>query len=145
MATPSSNNFYEVVVILNPETTLEEQKNLFQKNKGIIESFKGSVFNVDTWGKRNLANPIKKNKKGIYFLSMFEAQPGAVAELERTMGINDKVLRYMHTKLDNRISLAKHYEAFKAGLQESIAREKEKEAKIAAKRAAAQAAAAAAQ
>ncbi len=143
MATPSSNNFYEVVVIMHPEATLEEQKNLFQKNKSIIEGFKGSVFNVDTWGKRNLANPIKKAKKGIYFFSMYEAQPAAVAELERTMGINDKVLRFMHAKLDNREALSKHYEAFKQGLQESIAREKEKEAKIAAKRAAAQAAASA--
>jgi small subunit ribosomal protein S6 len=53
------------------------------------------------------------------------------------MRINDKVVRFMHTRLDNRVSLAKHQETFKKGLQETMVREKEREAKIAARRAAA--------
>lgn len=127
---------YEVVVIMHPDCSVEDQKELFKKNKSIIQGFKGSVFSLETWGKRNLANPIKKSKKGYYFHSMFEAQPAAIQELERTMRINDKVLRFMHSAMDQRTPLSKHLEAFKRGLQETAQREKEREAKIQARRAA---------
>lgn len=137
--TPKSTeiaNPYEVIVIMHPDATVDDQKEFFKKNKGIIENFKGKFNSVDTWGKRNLANQIGKLKKGTYFHATFEARPAAIPELERTMRINDKVLRFMHTKLDIRVPLAKHMEAFKKGLQETAAREKEREAKIQAKRAA---------
>lgn len=137
--TPKSTeitNPYEVVLIMHPDTTLEEQKELFRKNKGIIETFKGKMNSIETWGKRNLANQIGKVKRGHYFHATFEARPAAIPELERTMRINDKVLRFMHTKLDVRVSLAKHMENFRKGLAETAQREKEREAKIQAKRAA---------
>lgn len=127
---------YEVVVLVHPDATADEQKQVFRKNKATIESFKGSVFSLETWGKRNLANPIGKMKKAYFFHSFFEADPQAVMELERTMRINDKVLRFSHTRLDERISLSKHQETFKKGLSESAAREKEREAKMLARRAA---------
>ena len=136
MAQTEVNN-YEVVVIMHPDATAEEQKELFRKNKGIIKDFKGEVYSLETWGKRTLANPIEKSRRAIFFHSFFNAGPAAIAELERTMRINDKVLRYVHTRLDNRVSLAKHAENFKRGLSETAAREKEKEAKMQARRAAA--------
>lgn len=129
---------YEVVVIVHPDASLEEQKELFRKNKATITNFSGNIHSVETWGKRNLANPIGKLKKAIYFHSIFEANPQAVAELERTMRINDKVLRFMHHSLDERTSMAKHHEAFKKGLAESAQREKEREAKAQLRRQAAQ-------
>jgi small subunit ribosomal protein S6 len=131
---------YEVVILMHPDSSLQDQKDLFQKNKSIIQGFKGSVNSLETWGKRTLANQIGKNRKAVYFHSTFEAQPAAVAELERTMRNNDKVLRFMHTKLDPRVSLVKFMENFKKGLQESAQREREKEAKMQARRAAAAAA-----
>lgn len=127
---------YEVVVLVHPDASLEEQKELFRKNKATISSFKGSIHSLETWGKRNLGSPIGKLKKALYFHSMFEADPQAVAELERTMRINDRVLRFMHTRLDERVPVSKHLEAFKKGLSESAAREKEREAKMQARKAA---------
>lgn len=133
-------NPYEVVVIMHPDTTLEEQKELFRKNKSIIQGYAGSVNSLETWGKRTLGNQIAKNRKGIYFHSTFEAGTQAIAELERTMRINDRVLRFMHTKLDSRVSLTKFMETFKKGLLETAHREREKEAKMQARKAAAAAA-----
>ncbi|MGZ3768424.1 MAG: 30S ribosomal protein S6 [Bdellovibrio sp.] len=127
---------YEVVVLMHPDATLEEQKELFKKNKATIEGYKGSINSLETWGKRTLATPIGKLRKAIYFHSTFEADTQAIAELERTMRINDKVLRFMHTRVDERVSLAKFMEGFKKGLSESAAREKEREAKMAARKAA---------
>lgn len=120
---------YEAVILVHPDANIEEQKELFRKNKATITSFKGSVNSVETWGKRNLATPIGKLKKAVFFHTTFEANPQAITELERTMRINDKVLRFMHTRLDERTSVAKHLEAFKKGLADSAAKEKEREAK----------------
>lgn len=125
----AKKRFYEAVIIVHPDATVDQQKDLFKKNKATIETFKGSVHNLDTWGKRTLATPIGKNKKAIFFHTLFESTGNSVAELERTMRINDKVLRFVHTRLDERTSLAKHYENFKKGLAETANREREREAK----------------
>ena len=132
---------YEAVILVHPDATAEEQKELFRKNQTTIKGYKGSVHSLETWGKRTLANQIGKVRKAVYFHTTFLAQPAAIAELERTMRINDKVLRFTHTKLDPRVPLSKFLESFKRGLQETAQREREREAKIQAKRAAAAAAA----
>lgn len=121
---------------MHPDATVEDQKELFKKNKGIIEQYSGAIYSLDTWGKRNLANHIGKTRKAVYFHSTFEAKPSVITELERTMRINDKVLRYMHTRLDEKETLAKYMETFKKAIVESATKEKEREAKIQAKRAA---------
>jgi len=128
---------YEQVAILNPDASLEQQKEVFRRNKSIIESFGGSIHSLETWGRRVLANPIKKKRHGIYFHTLFQAKPGAIAELERVMRISDHVMRFMHIALDERISLAKHEERFKMALKETNEREKEREAKAQARKAAA--------
>ncbi|MES3037328.1 MAG: 30S ribosomal protein S6 [Bdellovibrionota bacterium] len=126
--------YYEAVIIVHPDATVDEQKELFRKNKTTIESFKGTIHSLDTWGKRTMGTPIGKIRKAVYFHTLFQAGTQAIMELERTMRINDKVLRFMHTRLDERESLSKHYENFKASLTESSQRERERETKMQMKR-----------
>lgn len=128
---------YELVAILDPDTTNDQQKEVFRRNKAVIESFNGSIHLLETWGRRHLANPIKKKKYGIYFHMMFQAKPAAVAELERIMRISDHVIRFMHLALDERVPMIKHEEKFRNALKETQEREKEREAKIQARKAAA--------
>lgn len=126
---------YEAVVIMHPEATEDEQKDLFKKNKAIIESYKGEVACVETWGKRSLTNPIEKNKLGNYFYTTFKAAPEVILELERTMKINDKVLRFLNVKLEDGTDLKKHVEKFHETLAESEKKRKEFEEKASKKRA----------
>lgn len=127
---------YEAVIMMEPDSTEQDQKELFKKNKTIIESFSGEVNHLDTWGKRRLGNPIQKKMRAVYFHMTFTASPDAVRELERTMGINDKVLRVVHTRLSETIPLSKHVEKFKEQLADTLVKEKEKEAKFKARKAA---------
>jgi len=120
---------YEVIVIMHPDATEEDQKALFKRNADIIKAFNGTVNHLDTWGKRKLGNPIDRITRGNYFHSTFEAEGEAIAELERTMRINDKVLRFQHTRLDDRVSLTKVVEKFKEALAETANREREREIK----------------
>ncbi len=131
---------YEAIVILHPDCTEDEQKIFFRKNRDIIKSFKGEINHLDTWGKRRLANPIHKVNRGHFFHATFEAEGEAIAEIERTMRINDRVLRFTHTRLDDRVNLTKYVESFKNALTEGIQREKERETKMQARKQAAMAA-----
>ena len=130
-------NKYEAVIILHPDVNEGEQKNFFKRNQETIQSFAGKVNHIDTWGKRRLANPIHKSRIGTYFHTTFEAKPGCVAELERVMRIDDRVLRYLHVRLDDRANLKEHVDAFHKALAETLRREQEKEAKHQARRMAA--------
>jgi small subunit ribosomal protein S6 len=133
---PKIIHFYEGVLMLHVDTTAEEQKEFFKRNKEILKSFTGEYHSVETWGKRTLAYPIAKMKKALYFHALFKSEPNAIAELERTMRINERVIRFMHTRLDDRKPLAKHSEDFKNQLKVSAEREREREAKIQARKAA---------
>ncbi|OFZ13796.1 MAG: 30S ribosomal protein S6 [Bdellovibrionales bacterium RBG_16_40_8] len=127
---------YEAVIILNPDVTEAEQKEFFKRNQETIKKYSGQVNHIDTWGKRRMANPINKLKIGTYFHTMFEAKGGCVAELERLMRIDERVLRYLHIKLDDRKSLAQHTEEYHTMLADSLKREQEKEARNQARKAA---------
>ena len=120
---------YEGIVIMHPDATEEEQKTLFRRNRDIIQSFGGTINHLDTWGKRKLGNAIDRLTRGNYFHVTFEATGPVIAELERTMRINDRVLRFQHTRLDDRVSLTKFVEKFKEALVETANREREREIK----------------
>ncbi len=127
---------YEAVILMHPDASDDDQKALFRRNKSIIEAGSGQVNHVDTWGKRRLSNPIERMPRALYFHTTFTATPSTIAELERTMRINDKVLRFMHTRLDERLDITKHLEAYRNVIEESGKREREREAKFQAKKAA---------
>jgi small subunit ribosomal protein S6 len=60
----------------------------------------GELKKREYWGLRNLAYRMRKNRKGHYVLMNLEAPPAAIAELERTMRINEDVLRYLTIRVD---------------------------------------------
>src|SRR3984893_8817905 len=60
----------------------------------------GEVKKREYWGLRNLAYRMKKNRKGHYVLMNIDAPPAAISELERTMRINEDVLRYLTLRVD---------------------------------------------
>ena len=127
MAKPIAIRPYESIIIMKSEISEEKQKALMIKNKQIIESFKGEIGHIDTWGKRRLGNIIKKEKTGIYFHTTFIASTQVILELERTMRINDDVLRFVHVKLEDGTDLGKYVQDFKDSLSAAAAREKERE------------------
>ena len=60
----------------------------------------GEVKKREYWGLRNLAYRMRKNRKGHYVLFNIDAPAPAIAELERTMRINEDVIRYLTIRVD---------------------------------------------
>lgn len=90
MAKLSGN--YEVVFILDPNLNEEATAKLVEKFKTLIES-KGTLNEVNEWGKRRLAYPINDLNEGYYVLMTFSSTPDLPAELDRVLRITDGVMR----------------------------------------------------
>lgn len=85
---------YEVLYILNPALGEEETAAQVAKYKEMTEA-RGTVTEVDEWGKRKLAYPINDETEGYYVVTTFESNPEFPAELDRVYRITDGVLRSM--------------------------------------------------
>ena len=94
MAKISAN--YEVVYIVDPAIGEEAIAATVEKFKTLAEQ-NGTAVEVEEWGKRKLAYEIKGLAEGDYTLIDFEADPTAIAELDRVLHIMDSVVRYMIT------------------------------------------------
>ena len=90
-------NKYELVVIFKPSLTDETFPIEFDKVKDLIAKSGGTIEKIDNWGKRRLAYEIDKINEGIYEIVVFSAEPSAPAEMERSLRINESVLRYLIT------------------------------------------------
>ena len=84
---------YEVMIILDPtldERTVAPSLDTFLN---VIRTSGGNVEKVDVWGKRRLAFEINKHTEGIYAVLDVNADPDAVKELDRQLGLQESVLR----------------------------------------------------
>ena len=96
-------NRYELTYII--DTALEEtaRKELIEKVSELIKQNGGEVEKVDeTWGKRRLAYPINDKPEGYYVLLTLTAPAELPKEIERNLGINENVLRYLTIKLEEK-------------------------------------------
>ena len=93
-------NHYEVVFILTPVLSDEQMKETAEKFKSVLVNEGSKIVNEELWGMRKLAYSIDKKSSGFYCLFEFEAEPTMVEKLELQFRRDEKVLRFLTTKLD---------------------------------------------
>ena len=59
---------------------------------------KGTVSDVNHWGKRTLTYRLKKKDSGYYVVAKFEAERELLPEYERAVRLDESVLRYLVTQ-----------------------------------------------
>ena len=84
---------YEFVLVVSVKLG-EKSDELVEKFKNLIES-KAELVNINNWGKKKLAYPIKKEAEGLYVVFDFKSEPSFPKELDRISGITDGILRSM--------------------------------------------------
>ena len=84
---------YELMVILDPEVEERTVAPSLDQFLSVVKTSGGSVEKVDIWGRRKLAYEIKKKSEGIYAVLDLDAEPEAVKELDRQLGLQESVLR----------------------------------------------------
>ena len=95
---------YETIIIVQPDLGEDETKALTAKVQEVISSMKGDFKRLEDWGSRKLAYPINKFSRGRYYFLRFDGDAPLIAELERRLRLDDKVLRYQSVKIEKEAS-----------------------------------------
>ena len=86
---------YEVVYIFDSaleEPAITEKLDRFH---ALVQLPGGAAPEVNHWGKRTLAYPIKKRETGHYVVAKFDADATALPEFERAIKLDEGVLRFL--------------------------------------------------
>lgn len=89
-------NNYETLFVVNGNLTEEDYKAVSEKFVALINENATDVA-VDEWGKRRLAYTINYINEGYYVLVSYKSETNFPLELERVLGINENVIRFMTT------------------------------------------------
>ena len=91
---------YEIALIIRPEIDEEGQGALIERFSELLTSAGGEVTEVENWGRRRLAYPIRKVQEGFYYFIQGKFSPSVLPELERTIKLNEDILRHMVVRTD---------------------------------------------
>ncbi len=91
---------YESVVIIN--ATLEDDKvdSVVNKIQDTLKNGGAEITDVEKWGRKRLAYPIKKQKTGFYVVLRFISEPAFIAKLERFYRLEEEIFRSLTVILD---------------------------------------------
>ena len=91
---------YEHVFLARQDLSQAQVDQLAATATEIIEANEGKVTKTETWGLKNLAYKIDRNRKAHFVMLAIDAPGTVVAELERQTRINEDVIRYMTIRVD---------------------------------------------
>lgn len=91
---------YELMVILRPEMAEDERNSQLETIQQLVESVNGTVENVDHWGRRRMMYEINGERDGYYLVYQVNLPANAPAEIERVMGLNEAIIRFLITRKD---------------------------------------------
>jgi small subunit ribosomal protein S6 len=94
---------YELGVIIDPEVPPEEETSTLERLEGIITEAGGEVSDRDSWGRRQLAYPIKKKNYGVYHFWKVNVGGEALEKLNFEMRTNDAVMRSLILNMDREL------------------------------------------
>ena len=86
---------YELVVILSPELAEEDIPAAIDRLSRLIVDRGGELKDVNRWGRRKLAYPIKNHLEGNYLVTQVSLDPGRTSDLEAGLHISEEVLRHL--------------------------------------------------
>ncbi|CAD0218873.1 30S ribosomal protein S6 [Chryseobacterium sp. D764] len=93
-------NNYETVFILTPVLSESQVEEAVNKYVDLIKEKNCEIVARENWGLKKLAYPIQLKKNGFYTLIEFKGEGSVVADLELAFKRDERVIRYLTTKLD---------------------------------------------
>ena len=90
---------YESVIIGRQDLTTSQFETIINEFISVIESLKGTIQKKESWGLRNLAYKINKNRKGHYMLLNIDGPADAIVEYERLMRLHEDIIRFLTMRI----------------------------------------------
>lgn len=112
---------YESTFIARQDMSQQDVSKLADSLSDIISQGGGKVVKKEYWGLKNFAYRIEKQRKGHYTMLCLDTPADALHEMERSIRINEDILRVLTIKVDE------HEEGPSAQMQQSKGRDDEHE------------------
>lgn len=107
-----STKSYELVMIMSASLEDEVIDNLQKKYDEYFKNNNIVIFDVEKLGRKRMAYQIKKIRTGYYLIIRFNSLGEFVQKLERTLELDEQVLRYLTVRMDK--AAMKYWELSKA-------------------------------
>jgi len=91
--------YYETIFIVNPDVSQENTEQLTDELVERVEKAAGRIVKREYWGSRPLAYSIQKRKRGHYILLVTDGEPQAIQALESAIRLEERILRFLTTRL----------------------------------------------
>jgi small subunit ribosomal protein S6 len=85
---------YETIYVLRPDVDADTADKVQVRVNEVVARERGKLVKVEGWGRRKLAYPVAKHRKGVYVYVKYVGQGGLVGELERNLKLQDVVLKF---------------------------------------------------
>lgn len=95
---------FETLLLLSPELSADNREGIINALTAIIAREKGIMVEVDNWGMRDLAYPVRKLMRGYYVRLVYNAPAELIAELERIVRITDGIFKFVTVKLADEVA-----------------------------------------
>ena len=95
-----SRNYYELTYIISPVLEDDEYEKIVEKFTELIRDNGGEIDEVDEWGIRKFEYEMDGKSSGYYVNAYFTAPGELIEKLERSLRIDDQIMRYMTLKYD---------------------------------------------
>ena len=91
---------YEAIYILRPDIDPDTATRVSNRVTEVLARDNAKLIKVESWGRRKLAYPVRKHRRGIYVFLRFLGKTSLVAEFERNLRLQkDAVLKFMTIKV----------------------------------------------
>lgn len=91
---------FETLLLFSPELSTDQRETLLRGVMDIITREGGKIIEIDQWGMRDLAYPVRKQMRGFYIRLVYEGPGALVAELERNLRITEDIYKFITVRLD---------------------------------------------
>lgn len=102
---------YESLYIVHPDVVGDDLTAMVDKFQEVLTAQQAEILKLDNWGVRKLAYPIAKQGRGCYVQVVFNAEPQVIAEYERRLRLDEKILRFLTVLFDGDIEAVSQEEA----------------------------------
>lgn len=85
---------YEVMFIVDPRLEDQQIQAAVDRYVGVVTERGGEATKIDHWGRRKLSFEIKHLTEGYYVVAELQAEPDAMVELDRILGLADELVRH---------------------------------------------------
>ena len=95
-----TKNVYEGLFLF-PQSAAGDLQAALEHVTSLLDRAGAEVISLGKWDERRLAYEIEGNKRGVYFLAYFAAEPSAITGLERTSNLSEQLIRFMVVRAEH--------------------------------------------